>query len=199
MRLDFQTTVGSSHFRSLSLLLRYGHTVTSIEYGGVGGKSGPMKRATGCYRIWRLKSRVARERTWTTAIVHDTGHSFGFPEMVAPLRPSGSKSSHSPGRPRRFTRSCARHRREPLGVGAVHLGGDTPSTLRRCSARFTRQLFGSQSLDPPPLLGPVPRCRCSVSHALSCRNSTPCDTQRPLDPSAWRRSAHSRKDNRSGD
>lgn len=63
----------------------------------------------------------------------------------------------------------------------------------------TSRVFGSQSLDPPPLLGPVPRCRCSVSHALSCRHSTPCDTQRPLDPSAWRRSAHSRKGNRSGD
>ena len=83
-------------------------------------------------------------------------------------------------------------------VGAVHLGSDTlsPRLLTApASALGTRlSALGVRSVGCLAV-----GCRCSDSHAQLCRNSTPCDTQRPLDPSAWQHSAHSRKGNRSGD
>ena len=75
-------------------------------------------------------------------------------------------------------------------VGAVHLGSDTLSP---------RLLTAPASALGTRLSARCLAVGCSVSHAQSCRNSTPCDTQRPLDPSALQHSAHSRKGNRSGD
>ena len=82
-------------------------------------------------------------------------------------------------------------------VGAVHLGSDTlsPRLLTAPASALGTRL---SALGAPGSVGCL-AVGCSDSHAQSCRNSTPCDTQHPLDPSAWQHSAHSRKGNRSGD